>query len=333
VSVPVAPRVVRRLIIDPLWIPVALVIALALCVAMMFGLLSAPFDQRRLLRVGAMGLVYLWVDVGLLLAAFGLWLRFPSRRRDETTWRSAHSRLLQRALGRLLVAGRRLFRYDVELVGRPIVTDASRPLIALARHAGPGDSFTLVHLLLSEYGLRPKVVLKQALQWDPGIDVVATRLACYFLPSASGAGDDRTAAVAAMAGGLEPGEAMLLFPEGGNWTPRRHRRAVLRLLRAGRTREARAVRDRSHVLPPRPGGTIASLQARPEADVLVIAHCGLDTLVNPGQMWRALPLRDRPMRIRAWLHPAESVPRTDQAALVWLEQQWAGVDQWIDSQR
>jgi 1-acyl-sn-glycerol-3-phosphate acyltransferase len=225
-----------------------------------------------------------------------------------------------------------LFGYRAELVGQEIDLAPDRPVIVLARHAGPGDSFTLVHLLLTRSHQRPRVVLKRALQWDPGLDVVLTRLACYFLPSTSGAGEDRIAAVAELAAGLEPGDALLLFPEGANWTPRRHRRAVLRLLRAGRRRKAADVRNRPHVLPPRPGGTLACLAACPKADVLVVAHTGLDTLVNPAQMWEAIPLTGRPMRIRAWHHRNVDVPRDPDDAQLWLDEQWALVNQWIHTQ-
>jgi hypothetical protein len=100
----------------------------------------------------------------------------------------------------------------------------------------------------------------------------------------------------------------------------------MHLLRAGRRREARSARARDAVLPPRPGGTLACLQARPDADVLVIAHAGLDTLVTPGQIWRALPVHERPMRVSWWLCPAESVPREDDAAQEWLRRQWDEVD-------
>ncbi|MCW2524854.1 MAG: phospholipid/glycerol acyltransferase, partial [Frankiales bacterium] len=198
------------------------------------------------------------------------------------------------------------------------------------RHAGPGDSFLLVHLLIAHFDRCPKVVLKQALQWDPGLDVVLTRLACYFLPSKSGAGEDRTDAVAELARGLVEGDALLLFPEGGNWTPRRHRRAVAHLFGTGQRRRARQAMRLSHVLPPRPGGALACLTERPDADVLVVAHRGLGDLVNPRQMWQALPLGQRRMTIRPLCYPAADVPRESQAALGWLDARWAELDAWID---
>ena len=35
------------------------------------------------------------------------------------------------------------------------------------RHAGPGDSFTLMYALMHWYGREPRVVLKETLAWDP----------------------------------------------------------------------------------------------------------------------------------------------------------------------
>jgi 1-acyl-sn-glycerol-3-phosphate acyltransferase len=327
------PRPVRRAIIDPLWIPLAAVILLLLVVVMLVGAILAPFTRRRrLLRAAVLAAVYVCMDVGLVLGAFWLWLRNPSRHRDERAWRAAHAALLGHALTQLKAAATWLFGYEIETIGRELDVRPDGVLLVLARHAGPGDSFSLVYLLVTRYGRIPRVVLKRALQWDPGLDVVLTRLRCYFLPSKSGAGEDRAGAVATMVAGMGPGEALLLFPEGGNWTPRRHRRAVLRLLRAGRREQARRASARTHVLPPKPGGTAAALSVRADTDVLVVAHCGLDTLVNPQQMWRALPLRQRPMRVRAWLHPAIEVPRTDEAVPAWLDDQWATIDQWVRTQ-
>ena len=67
---------------------------------------------------------------------------------------------------------------------RPAGLDGG-PLLVLARHAGPGDSFALVELLLSRYGRRPRIVLKEDLLWDPGLDVLLSRLV-GLLPARAG---------------------------------------------------------------------------------------------------------------------------------------------------
>lgn len=332
-NAPVPPRLVRRALIDPLWPVLVLACTVAFAVVFLLALLMAPLSRRRrVLRLSAFAICYLWIDLALVAACWALWLRQPTPWRDEDRWRQRHAALLGWALRLLLRRAARLLQYEVRHDQVELPT-GDVPLIVFARHAGPGDSFTLVQLLVSAYRRRPKVVLKKALQWDPGLDLVLTRLACYFLPSASGAGEDRTVAVQNLARGLTADEALLIFPEGGNWTPRRHRRAVLRLMRAGRFGRARKAREESNVLPPRPGGALACLTACPEADVLVIAHCGLDTLVSPSDIWQALPLGGRPMRIAAWLYPAVEVPRAPDAALRWLEKQWTKVDDWVEGEQ
>jgi 1-acyl-sn-glycerol-3-phosphate acyltransferase len=321
------PRPIRRLIIDPLWPVVAAAIAVVFGLAALLAALVAPLTpRRRLLRVAMFGLVYLAVDVALLLGCFALWLR---PRRDR--WADDHRRLLGWALDRLQAAGHRYTGFEVR-IDAPTDDPPPGPVIVLARHAGPGDSFALVWLVLRQYRRRPRVVGKAALQWDPGVDVVLNRLSGCFLPSRTGAGEDVTDRLTELAAGLGPRDALIIFPEGGNWTPRRQGRAVRHLRRIGRRRAADRAEDMPRVLPPRPGGTLACLAGRPDAHVVMVAHTGLDSLVNPGQIWRALPVHDRPMRISWWcvIPPEDTDPRIREA---WLDEQWKRVADWVASHR
>jgi hypothetical protein len=121
-----------------------------------------------------------------------------------------------------------------------------------------------------------------------------------------------------------------VFPEGGNWTPGRRRRAIRRLRRDGKGDAADAALLMPHVLPPRPAGVLAVLDARPEMPVVLVAHAGLDRIVSAAQVWQALPFTT-PMTVRTW--PAGPFPRHgDEAArLSWLTAEWAVVDEWIDA--
>ena len=326
------PRLVRRLLVDPAFLLAAVVLGAVLLAVVGVAVLAAPLTpRRRVLRLARFALAYLRLDVWLVLAGFGLWLRHPVHRgaAARRRWTEAHCRLLRRALLRLLaVAGTTVgFHLAVE-PDQPPESAPDRPLFLLARHAGPGDSFALVWLVLDRLGRTPRVVLKDVLLWDPGLDVVLTRLAGCFLSSRSGAGDDNTDRVAALAAELGPGDALLIFPEGGNWTPGRHRRAVRRLLRTGHRRAARRAAARPEVLPPRPAGTAAVLGARPDAEVVVVAHAGLDRLTSPGQVWRALPLDDTPMRVHWWRVPREEIPQDADDVSGWLDAQWDRVARW-----
>jgi 1-acyl-sn-glycerol-3-phosphate acyltransferase len=198
----------------------------------------------------------------------------------------------------------------------------------LARHGGPGDSFALVHLLLTRYHRGVHIVLKDILQLDPALDLLLNRLNCCFLAAPTGDGSDTTERLARMARDLGPGDALLLFPEGANWTPKRRQRAIRHLRRHHKTRAADAATLMTNVLPPRPDGVFTCVDANPGLDVVVIAHAGLDRMIRAHQAWEQLPL-STPMTVRAW--PTVEVPRDEEARLAWLTLEWAIVDEWVDA--
>jgi 1-acyl-sn-glycerol-3-phosphate acyltransferase len=173
-----------------------------------------------------------------------------------------------------------------------------------------------------------RIVLKDTLQVDPLIDLLLNRLGCCFLASASGGRPEMTERLAEMARCLAPREALLLFPEGANWTPLRRRRAIDRLRHDRKMEAARAAELMDNVLPPRPGGVLACLAARPGLRVVVVAHAGLDKVVTARQGWNLLPITT-PMKVRAW--PTAEIPRDRDALLPWLTLEWAVVDEWIDA--
>ncbi len=329
------PAWVRRAIIDPLWLPVAAVLgALLLVVAAVGGLAWPVTSRRRVPRLALLGALYLVLDVFMLLACTALWLRYPvAAARDDERWQAVHLRVLRWTLATLRSAATVLVGFTMTVEEPPVAGLGQGPLLVLARHAGPGDSFALVELLLSRYGRRPRIVLKEDLRWDPGLDVVLGRLSACFLPADPGANGELAERVAGLASGLRGQDVMLIFPEGGNWTPRRYRHALSRLLyRADWKMAAEAARN-PHVLPPRPAGVLASLAARPDLGVVVVAHTGLDDLVSPALLWRALPLTGRPMTVRWWPEPAGAVPSDPEQQYQWLRAQWAIVDSWIESRK
>jgi 1-acyl-sn-glycerol-3-phosphate acyltransferase len=329
------PRWLRRVVIDPLWVPLALAFVLIFAVVAALSAVLIPITpRRRVLRLSVLAGSYLVLDLGMLLGCTYLWCRHPWHR-DAKRWTTSHVSLLRWTLRQLLAVSKRTLGFELEISPDASADEPQLPLedrdpvLVLARHAGPGDSFSLVWLIIERYERCPRVVLKGALQWDPGLDLVLNRLSSCFLPSRSGAGDDATELIKHAALGLRGRDALLIFPEGGNWTPHRHRRAVKRLRRSGYGRAARAAEARPHVLPPRPAGTVACLVARPDLDVVVIAHSGLDDLVSPAAMWRALPLVARPMTTRAWRERAATVPRAPDDIYDWLDAQWQRVEHWV----
>jgi 1-acyl-sn-glycerol-3-phosphate acyltransferase len=329
------PRLfVRRAVLDPLWIPLAVLLAGLFVLVAVAALVIAPLARRRRVpRLALFGALYLLVDAGLVACCACLWLLSPVPARRGKGWADAHTSLLRLALALLVAASAPLLGFRVRVEEMPVPEDlAGQPLLVLARHGGPGDSFAIAQLLLSRCRRRPVIVLKESLRWDPGLDVLLSRMSSCFLP-ARGTGRDLPAFIADVARGLDSDDAILLFPEGGNWTPSRHRSALARLWARGRRAAAARAAANPHVLPPQPAGVLACLATRPDLAVVLVAHTGLEDLVSAGQIWRSLPVSGRPMMMRWWHLPAAELPTEADSRQDWLDVQWAIVDSWIDSRK
>jgi 1-acyl-sn-glycerol-3-phosphate acyltransferase len=323
------PRWLRRLVLTPVAL---LLIAAALVTMPVWLLLAAVFapfgsGRRRALRVSWMLAVYLFLELVALVVLFALWAAsgFGWRLRSPRFQR-AHYVLTGRFLRILYAQSRRALGVKVAVVGTdPDVAAPGQPELVFCRHAGPGDSFLLMHALVNWFDREPRIVLKQALQWDPVIDVMLNRLPNHFVTFA----DDSEERIAALATGLDENDALVLFPEGGNFTPGRRERAIARLRDLGLHAMAERAERMRHVLAPRPGGTLAALDAAPEAGVIWVAHTGLDKLLTVADLWRHLPL-DVTITMRWWsVEPAE-IPAGRAERVDWLYEWWSRIDNWIE---
>jgi 1-acyl-sn-glycerol-3-phosphate acyltransferase len=323
------PRPARRLM-TPLLIVLELCLLLLLVIGAVIGLVSGLADRRRrVLRITLMGMAYIVVELLALISLALVWALRPFRSRS---WYDAvNLRILTAALGAILSAARVLVGFRIVVNDPPSLApfDTNEPVIVLARHGGIGDSYALVWLLASRYQRRPRLVAKEILQWEPLLDVALNRIGACFLPRNAGARTDPASRIQTLARDLAAGDALLLFPEGANWTPRRRLGAIARL-RANRKHEAsRQAQLMENVLPARPAGVFACLQARPDVAVVVFAHTGLDKITTASGVWQAIPFRS-PMTVRWW--PTLQAPLDQQERLNWLSTEWAIVDEWIDTQ-
>jgi 1-acyl-sn-glycerol-3-phosphate acyltransferase len=182
------------------------------------------------------------------------------------------------------------------------------------------------------YDREPRVVLKDTLQWDPAIDVLLHRIPARFISPNPGAGEDLESQITALATDLDEDDAFVIFPEGGNFTAARRDRAIARLRRLGLERMAQRAENMTNVLAPRPGGFIAALDAAPDADVVLVAHTGLDHLLTVGDLWRELPM-DKQIVMRWWRVPRSEIPPDRDGRIDWLFGWWERIDAWIEANR
>jgi len=322
---PVSLVVVLGLALAAALLPLLVVVAVALSIVL-------P-GRWRVLRLLGFALVYLLIETVGLAVAFALWLATGLGRWLRADWSvRAHYAALRLVLLGLVGSARLLFGLrvvDDEVGWSPLddgVPGSENAMLVLSRHAGPGDSLLLVHTLLGrDHDRRPRIVLKDLLQLDPLLDVYLNRLPNAFL--AAGA-DDSTDRIARLAQGLGDEDALLIFPEGGNFSEGRRRRAIDRLRMKGMASQAAAAERMRHMLPPRPGGVAAALAAAPHADVVLVAHTGLEHLSTAADLWDGLPM-DSTVRMRWWFVPATDVPHAPDDVERWLYACWADLDRWV----
>ena len=340
------PASLRRAVIAPAMVLLtAAVLGLTPIVVLVLAFAVRFLPGRwRALRLYWFLVVYLVRESTGIVALAALWVLggFGWKLRTDR-FRRAHVRLIGWYLRGLVGSAARVLGLRLVSEGVPDDLAIAEPLLAapdaddvpvlvFSRHAGAGDSFILAHLLVNTYGRRPRIVLKDLLQLDPCIDLVLNRLPNRFISPNPPVGSGVVESITDLAAGLEDDGALILFPEGGNFTERRRLAAIERFENAGLTDAARKARALTHLLPPRPGGTFAAIDACTDADVLFVAHTGLEQLSSPMDLWRGLPM-DREVRLAWWTVRAEDVPRDPDERIDWLFEWWELIDTWIEERR
>ena len=325
----------RRCVIAPAMIllAAALWVLLPLWLIVVAALAPVLPGRWRLLRILWVVVVWVTAESLLLVVLFGWWLASGFGRRIRTPyWEGVHYDLVQGLMYVVFREARRVLALRIETDGPSPDAYPGNPLIVACRHAGPGDSFTLIHALMHWYHREPRVVLKDTLAWDPAIDVLLHRIPARFISPNPKEGAGVEDQIAELATGLDENDAFVIFPEGGNFTAGRRERGIERLHKLGMHRMADRAEAMTNVLAPRPGGFLAALEAAPDADVVLVAHTGMDHLLTVGDIWRELPM-DKRLLMQWWQVPRDEIPQDREDQIEWLFAWWERIDLWIDEHR
>lgn len=330
---PVPPKLVRRLVIAPLVALVdLLVLAASPVLVLIAALLSPLFGGWRPVRMIAIVIAFAGYHLGAMLACLALWIAAGFRPRPDSDWLGrAHYRVMAWFVGGVYDAVVKLARVRVNVTeseagGRALSTPG-RPVVVLSRHAGEGDTLLVIHELLRRHARGPRIVMHEALRLDPLIDVLGERLPHRFVDPRGG---DTEKEIAAMAGGLGETAALVIFPEGANFTEERRRRGIERLDRAGHAEEADRARAIRHLSAPRPGGALAAIDASPDADVVIMGHDGFPAGLR--EVWRLLP-EPQTIELRLWHEAPEAIPADRDERIDWLFGWWRTLDEWVEERR
>jgi 1-acyl-sn-glycerol-3-phosphate acyltransferase len=324
------PRLVRRLVVAPLvgLLEVVLLI-LSPLLLLVAALLSPFFGGWRPVRLLSIGLVYAWRHVTAMVACLWLWLRGGfGRRFGEEDLVDAHYGVMRWFVDGIYRAVVRIAHVHVDVrdseAEEARVTEGERPVLVLGRHAGAGDSLLIIYELLCRERRRPRVVMKDLLRWDPLIDMLGERLPNRFVDPRGG---DIEHEIATMAGELDARAALIIFPEGGNFTAERRVRSIERLEEAGHDDEAAKARSMRNVMAPRPGGSIAAIAAAPDADVVIVGHVGFPPSFS--HIWRMLLPDEQSVELREWVYDASDLPASFDDRIDWLFEHWLELDAWV----
>ena len=325
-------RLLRRVVVAPAVVGLAVLVWVTLPAWLVVAAVLSPLlpGRWRALRLLWVVLLYLTCEAVLLVVLLGLWFASGLGRRVRSPYfEGIHYDLVQGVTWVFFREAQRVLALSIATDGPDPDAHPGVPLLVACRHAGPGDSFILIHALMHWYAREPRVVLKDTLAWDPLIDVVLSRLPARFVDPRGG---DIEHQIEELAHGLDEDDAFVIFPEGGNFTPARRRRGIERLHTLGLPAMARRAEELTHVLAPRPGGFLAALDGAPDADVVLVAHTGLDHLLTVRDVWRELPM-DKRIVMRWWQVPREEIPAGRDERIEWLFDWWERIDTWIEENR
>lgn len=345
----VPPRWVRRLILAPLVVLLAIVVVagspLWLLIALIFTSLVPGF--LRLPRIILLLIVYVVWDAALLVTMFVLWCAsgFGWKIRNHRSI-THHYMVGQKALNILFTIFRVVLRLKVTTKGddgEDIEQSLQAfnekfalgtPLVVASRHGGPGDSIVIMQVLLTQLSREPRIVLKDTIQWDPALDVLLSRVPARFITPTgfarkpAGGGSVVEQEIGSLADGLDENDALVIFPEGGQVTDKRRLSRTKRLFEQGHLTLAQRAAQFRHVMPPQPRGLFAALESAPNADVVFLGHTGLDKFTTIKDIWRQLPM-DKELTMRAWRVPRNEIPTVRDEQATWLFNWFEEIDRWI----
>lgn len=317
-------RYARRLVTIPLYLALTvLATALVPLLTPLCWLVSLARGSRGALRSFLFVVAYLWCESIGIAVSFWLWLRhgLPTRMSRDRRLRffDANFALQCWWASALKAAAQRLFSLRFVVEGSEALDGA--PVIMLPRHASIADTIIPMVFYAIPKQIRLRYVLKRELLFDPCLDIVGNRLPNCFVARSGVDAQADIDRVSALARDLGANEGFLIYPEGTRFSAQRRRRVLDGLASRVSAADLQRMRGWTELLPPRPGGAMALIDAAPNLDLAFCAHTGFEgashfsTLINGS--WIGAEIR-----IRFWRIDRRDIPADAATRRAFLFTQW-----------
>ena len=323
----------RRAVTFPLYFLLTTLLLATLPLTVLFAMLWDLVKRTRWAMLRSLGFLigyFVCESAGITLAFYiwifsGRFLGLGKRRFLEWTfrlqrwWGGSQCRMAFRLFGlRMAIEG-----YD----------DLDRgPLLLFFHHSSVADATMPGMLFVVGRRMRIRHIIKSELLWDPVLDILGSRLPHYFVRRGLIDNEKELAGIQRLMDNLESNEGVMIFPEGTRFTPKKRERILEKLAAkndSGLLEKARALKN---VLPPRLGGSLALLEKNLNACAVFCAHVGLEATTK---MWDFLngSLVNRTILVKCWKIPFDKIPKTREARIEWLYENWSRIDQWIEKHK
>ncbi len=294
---------------------------------MVLPLLAISDIARRsrfaMARAWLMLLVYLTAEAVGIVASGWLWLR---HRGGGEAYLEGNHRLERWWAMTQLNLGRKIFNIGLEVEGEEALDGP--PYIMFIRHVSVIDNLIPVAFASDRRGTRLRWVLNRSLLRDACVDIVGYRLPNCFVRGGTNDSGAEIERVRRLAAEMPDSEALVMYPEGTLFSPAKRERVLKKLRESGETELVARAAEMQYVLPPRFGGTLALLEARPGTDIVFCSHSGLDRATRRADIASGALIGAR-MRVVFWRVAAADVPTTDGARKTWMLDQWERVDAFV----
>jgi 1-acyl-sn-glycerol-3-phosphate acyltransferase len=321
ISVPaVSLFAVVSIVLLPIWLPLVAIV----------DVVSAP-KRMRFSRLGILLVLLAVNELTTVAYVFALWVR------TGLGWKTKTDRgqeLMQKALQYyalgLVRCTKRAIGVRLAVTGLEESLVGGGPLVVFGHHTSLIDSALPVELLAPS-GFSMRYVIKKTLAYGPAFDIGGHLLPIHFVDRTGKRTDTEMKSITKLASAMHDREAVVIFPEGTFFNPKRKARSIERLKADAPHLVARAEKM-MHTLPPRAGGPLATLDGAVGVDVLFLAHAGLESFTSIPNIVRNAPLR-RPVAIHCWRVPSSAIPTDPILRYDWLFSEFEKMDQWVVGQQ